>query len=53
MAKQTERLEIWVTADELKTLDAYCQMLDLNRTDVLREYIQSLKKKIKKMSSKV
>ncbi|NMF62674.1 CopG family transcriptional regulator [Brasilonema octagenarum UFV-E1] len=53
MAKQTERLEIRVTVDELETLDAYCQLVDLNKSDVLREYIQSLKKKIKKMNSKV
>jgi anti-sigma28 factor (negative regulator of flagellin synthesis) len=53
MAKQTERLEIRVTVDELKTLDTYCQMVDLNRSDVLREYIQTLKKKIKKMNSEV
>jgi hypothetical protein len=53
MAKQTERIEIRVTADELKILDAYCQIVDLNRTEVLREYIQSLKKKFKKMSSEV
>ncbi|KAB8330444.1 ribbon-helix-helix protein, CopG family [Scytonema tolypothrichoides VB-61278] len=53
MANQTERLEIRVTVDELKTLDAYCKLADLNRSDVLREYIQSLKKKVKKMSSEV
>ncbi|NMF62652.1 CopG family transcriptional regulator [Brasilonema octagenarum UFV-E1] len=53
MAKQTERLEIRITADELKTLELYCQLVDLNKSDVLREYIQSLKKKIKKMNSNV
>jgi anti-sigma28 factor (negative regulator of flagellin synthesis) len=53
MAKQTQRVEIRVTVDELKTLDTYCQMVDLNRSDVLRECIQSLKKKIKKMNSEV
>ncbi|WP_414582491.1 CopG family transcriptional regulator [Scytonema sp. PCC 10023] len=53
MAKQTERIEIRVTVDELKILDAYCQLVDLNRTEVLRQYIQSLKKKLKKMSSEV
>ena len=53
MAKQTERIEIRVTVDELEMLDSYCQMFDLNRSDVLRECIQTLKKKIKKMNSKV
>ncbi|BAY43448.1 hypothetical protein SAMD00079811_10280 [Scytonema sp. HK-05] len=53
MAKQTERIEIRVTADELKTLDAYCQTVDLNRSEVLREYIQSLKKKVKNINREV
>lgn len=32
---------------ELETLQAYCQQEGRNQTDVLREYIRSLKSKIK------
>jgi predicted DNA-binding protein len=48
MDKETKRLNINLPASEMEILDAYCQQTNRNKTDVLREYIRSLAKKISK-----
>lgn len=47
MIKQDKRIDLRVTQAELELLDEYCQLVGKNRTDVLREFIHSLKKKIR------
>ncbi|KAB8333841.1 CopG family transcriptional regulator [Scytonema tolypothrichoides VB-61278] len=47
MAKQDKRIDLRVTQAELELLDEYCQLVGKNRTDVLREFIHSLKKKMR------
>ncbi len=47
MAKQDKRIDLRVTEAELELLDEYCQLTGKNRTDVLREFIRSLKKKMR------
>nr|WP_211173121.1 ribbon-helix-helix protein, CopG family [Brasilonema bromeliae] len=45
--KQDKRIDLRVTQTELELLDEYCQLTGKNRTDVLREFIRSLKKKMR------
>ncbi|KAB8331269.1 ribbon-helix-helix protein, CopG family [Scytonema tolypothrichoides VB-61278] len=45
--KQDRRIDLRVTEAELELLDEYCQLTGKNRTDVLREFIRSLKKKMR------
>ena len=42
------KLTIRIPEDELEILDAYCKQRLRNKTDVLREYIRSLSKKVSK-----
>ncbi|NMG07584.1 ribbon-helix-helix protein, CopG family [Brasilonema sp. UFV-L1] len=51
MAKQDKRIDLRVTQAELELLDEYCQLTGKNRTDVLREFIRSLKKKMRNARS--
>ncbi|HEY9693932.1 MAG TPA: ribbon-helix-helix protein, CopG family [Oculatellaceae cyanobacterium] len=42
------RIDIRLPEQELEILKAYCSQEGRTQTDVLREYIRSLKKKIRK-----
>ena len=48
MTRQDRRIDLRVTEAEIELLDEYCELTGKNRTDVLREFIRSLKKKIRK-----
>ncbi|WP_414585034.1 ribbon-helix-helix protein, CopG family [Scytonema sp. PCC 10023] len=47
MVKQDKRIDLRVTEAEIELLDEYCELVGKNRTDVLREFIRSLKKKMR------
>jgi hypothetical protein len=42
------KLTIRIPDDELEILEAYCKQRLRNKTDVVREYIRSLAKKVSK-----
>ncbi|MGL5804904.1 MAG: ribbon-helix-helix protein, CopG family [Xenococcaceae cyanobacterium] len=44
----TTRIDIRLPEQELEILKAYCEQEDRTQTEVIREFIRSLKKKIKK-----
>jgi predicted DNA-binding protein len=43
----TTRIDIRLPEQELEVLKAYCQEQDRTQTEVIREFIRSLRKKIK------
>ncbi|MHC0062989.1 ribbon-helix-helix protein, CopG family [Nostoc sp. UIC 10890] len=43
----TTRIDIRLPEQELEILKTYCQEQDRTQTEVIREFIRSLKKKIK------
>ena len=47
MSKETKPLTIRLPDSELQVLKAYCEQEGRSQTDVLREYIRNLKRKIK------
>ena len=47
MSQGDKGLTIRISQDELDTLKAYCDQEKRNQTDVLREFIRGLKRKIK------
>jgi len=46
MLQETKRLNINLPASEMEILDAYCKQVKRNKTDLIREYIRSLEKKV-------
>ena len=44
--RQTVRIEFRVTQREAELLDSYCNQEGMNRTDVLRECIRKLRRKV-------
>jgi hypothetical protein len=48
MSEETKRLNINLPPSEMEILKAYCQQVKRNKTDLIREYIRSLEKKIRK-----
>ncbi|NWF58221.1 MAG: ribbon-helix-helix protein, CopG family [Fischerella sp.] len=44
----TTRIDIRLPEQELEILKAYCEQEDRTQTEVIREFIRNLKKKIKK-----
>lgn len=48
MEEELKRLNINLPASEMEILDTYCKQVKRNKTDLIREYVRSLEKKIKK-----
>ena len=48
MEEELKRLNINLPASEMQILDAYCQQVKRNKTDLIREFVRSLEKKIRK-----
>jgi len=48
MEAETKRLNVNLPASEMEILEAYCKQVKRNKTDLIREYIRSLEKKVKK-----
>jgi predicted DNA-binding protein len=48
MEEETKRLNINLPLSEMEILDAYAKQTKRNKTDLIREYIRSLEKKLKK-----
>ena len=48
METETKRLNVNLPASEMEILEAYCKQVKRNKTDLIREYIRSLEKKVKK-----
>ncbi|HAX88229.1 MAG TPA: CopG family transcriptional regulator [Cyanobacteria bacterium UBA11370] len=48
MDKETKRLNINLPVSEMEILDTYCKQNKRNKTDLIREYIRSLEKKLRK-----
>ncbi|BAZ23094.1 hypothetical protein NIES4073_39820 [Kalymmatonema gypsitolerans NIES-4073] len=48
MEEQLKRLNINLPASEMQILDVYCKQVKRNKTDLIREYIRSLEKKMRK-----
>lgn len=49
--KNGERLNVDLSKDEMKILDEYCEDLDRNKTDVIREFVRSLEPRLKRNQS--
>ena len=48
MESETKRLNVNLPASEMEILEAYCKQVKRNKTDLIREYIRSLEKKLRK-----
>ncbi len=48
MEEETKRLNVNLPASEMEILETYCKQTKRNKTDIIREHIRSLEKKIKK-----
>jgi hypothetical protein len=48
MEEDLKRLNINLPASEMEILDTYCKQVRRNKTDLIREFIRSLEKKITK-----
>ncbi len=48
MSEETKRLNINLPTSEMEILETYCKQVKRNKTDLIREYIRSLEKKIRK-----
>lgn len=48
MEEEIKRLNINLPTSEMEILDAYGKQVKRNKTDLIREYIRSLEKKLKK-----
>lgn len=48
MEDEIKRLNINIPASEMEILESYCKQVKRNKTDVLREYIRSLVRKVRK-----
>jgi hypothetical protein len=48
MTEETKRLNVNIPASEMEILESYCRQVKRNKTDLIREYIRSLEKKIRK-----
>ncbi|MBD0361534.1 MAG: ribbon-helix-helix protein, CopG family [Coleofasciculus sp. C3-bin4] len=49
MEEDLKRLNINLPASEMEILDVYCKQVRRNKTDLIREFIRSLEKKISKL----
>ncbi len=48
MEEDLKRLNINLPASEMEILDTYCKQVRRNKSDLIREFIRSLEKKITK-----
>ncbi|HEY9876543.1 MAG TPA: hypothetical protein V6D12_24160 [Candidatus Obscuribacterales bacterium] len=48
MIEEAKRLNINLPSSEMEILDIYSKQVKRNKTDLIREYIRSLEKKIRK-----
>ena len=48
MEEDLKRLNINLPASEMEILDIYCKQVRRNKTDLIREFIRSLEKKLSK-----
>lgn len=53
MAKFSDRITLRLTAEEKAVLQEYCDLTTRTQNDVLREYIRTLKKRVKKRKDRV